>query len=218
MKVEVWNWKKGEPLEIEAKHVFGHMAVHRGTLFEDTWTVSHLPTGASCYVGIENEQEALILAKAMDSIPGAGTGIQGDANSIERTAFSEMGRVLEKWLTDKKERNLPPDFNSYGSVSKGSTRPEDLIPVFIGVMRKTNGGELYQDHRQILSETDDLIDSYYEHQWNLEFTAEGMEMLQSVLKDVLKWMEELAPEDYYFGLKPGSSDDYGYWIKQEVVE
>jgi hypothetical protein len=90
-----------------------------------------------------------------------------------------------------------------GSVSSGTTRPEDLIPAFYQTLRYVRGAvtaRIQKDWR--IWQSDNMTP---------EVHAAAEEFLMEALFDAL---QEVAPPYMYFGAHPGDGADYGFWLSE----
>lgn len=104
---------------------------------------------------------------------------------------------LEENIVDEKTKYLIYAVRSR-SISTGTLRAQDLLPIFLKVIRET--GEYVQISM--------ALPSYpFENENDTWWDNEGRYILQEVM-DVL---ESYAPEGYYFGTRNGDDTDFGYW-------
>lgn len=91
------------------------------------------------------------------------------------------------------------------SASHGTMRRQDLIPVFLNVIRETPEYIQYMaaDIPPAHANEDDQADW-----WDSE---EAMELLD----ELFTILDNYAPGGYYFGAHPGDGSDYGYWKAEE---
>lgn len=75
-----------------------------------------------------------------------------------------------------------------GSISTGTLKTIDLIEAFMSALEEINP-EMYAEIEQVYQEY--LHDFLHDELWPA--------------------MEEVAPEDYYFGAHPGDGADFGFW-------
>lgn len=85
------------------------------------------------------------------------------------------------------------------SVSHGTMRTQDLIPVFMGVIRDT------PEYVQMMNTIPALVVENKEADW---WNSDEAVVLLESLFDTL---DTYAPDNYYFGAHPGDGSDYGYW-------
>lgn len=102
-----------------------------------------------------------------------------------------------------------------GSISRGTMRPEDLIPTFLDELsalsaRKFMAGKP-EDELKEFTETQRFIgavdyaasfDAYYD---------EGEEAAED-LESLFDRLNEFAPPYCYFGAHPGDGSDCGFWV------
>lgn len=84
-----------------------------------------------------------------------------------------------------------------GSISSGTMRPEDLIPVFLEALRTVRGSvpkDLYNLGRAFQTGKLDAIHT---------------DELRAELENALS---EFAPPYAYFGAHDGNDSDYGFWL------
>lgn len=92
------------------------------------------------------------------------------------------------------------------TISDGTLRPQDLIPIFLSV-----ADEIAKDRVTV------LLDSYgytRETDWEAETeTEEKAEMLSEFLNyDLWEILNDIAPTGTGFGAHPGDGACYGFWI------
>lgn len=99
---------------------------------------------------------------------------------------------------DEKTQNvIYANLNS--SVSHGTMHHQDLIPVFMNVIRDA------PEYLQVMN----IVPSYVQDDESAEWW-DG-EDAHWLLIDLMEALERYAPEGYYFGSHPGDGSDYGYW-------
>lgn len=99
---------------------------------------------------------------------------------------------------------------SPGTVSAGTMRPEDLIPVFLSVAEahrlsradRAQVREIQKRHREMEAQdhSQDVWEEYYQSE------EAGFDL--DALFDIL---DTIAPAGHYFGAHPGDGADYGFW-------
>jgi len=108
-----------------------------------------------------------------------------------------------------------------GSISHGTLRNEDLIPVLVR--------ELQELKKELVSDKDKTAEDIAEAQRIEEFLAEQAERenedgyfdSEDASEDVNEMMDILtdnAPPFVYFGSHEGDGSDFGYWISFDAVE
>jgi hypothetical protein len=93
-----------------------------------------------------------------------------------------------------------------GTISRGTLRPQDLIPALLNALR-TAGPDAYA---QTVMGPFGAVPSYVfdegdDSEW---WVSEAASDLIAQLEDALN---EAAPEGYYFGAHPGDGSDFGFW-------
>lgn len=88
----------------------------------------------------------------------------------------------------------------FGSISSGTMRPEDLIPVFVNELRALRGAlpldickRVRRAHR--FAAVDD-----------------------SLVQDLADALNEFAPAYGYFGAHEGDGADYGFWLSRDAMD
>jgi len=89
-----------------------------------------------------------------------------------------------------------PRTASFGSVSSGTMRPEDLIPSFASALDDL---KLSRAHRKLVNEANRIED----------FDSEDAGY---ILEELFEALEAYAPAYAYFGAHPGDGSDYGFWL------
>lgn len=97
---------------------------------------------------------------------------------------------------------------SIGSISHGTLRSGDLIPVFAAELARLQG-----------TESDDLviqaraIETLLDYAWELD--GERLSELVNELQDALNGH---APPYCYFGANEGDGSDFGFWPDMSAIE
>lgn len=100
---------------------------------------------------------------------------------------------------------------TFGSISSGTMRNEDLIPDFAWHLAQyakaaaPHLGAINPDHIALCDEADAIED----------FDSDDACELVNELSDALN---EYAPAYGYFGAHPGDGADYGFWISESFEE
>lgn len=101
-------------------------------------------------------------------------------------------------FTDEKTQNVIHAELNF-SMSHGTMRRQDLIPVFMDIIRDT------PEYVQLMH----LVPSYaYEDKNCAWWNSEDAICLMDSLFDTL---DSYTPEGYAFGTHPGDGSNYGYW-------
>ena len=95
------------------------------------------------------------------------------------------------------------------SLSHATMRTQDLIPVFMDFL-KTNANDKYLK----IIKDNNLIEDFFwpddEHEyWEAEDTVYFLN------EDLFNILNEIAPEDCYFGSHIGNGSDYGFWEAED---
>lgn len=99
---------------------------------------------------------------------------------------------------------IPVEVNQ--SVSRGTFRACDLVPVFLDLIRDTpEYMQIMQTNNWNLKVMFDPTATDRDERWESEDMAE---FLNEMLFDVL---DGYSPEGCYFGAHPGDGSDFGYW-------
>ena len=111
---------------------------------------------------------------------------------------------------------LLPD--EIGSVSSGTMRAEDLIPAFMDMLRAywpAKAVKLESEYANVFAALDDE-DNRGKYGFNLpDEVAEDAGWLVEELFDSL---DELAPDNCYFGAHPSDGADYGFWYSEDYED
>lgn len=89
-----------------------------------------------------------------------------------------------------------------GTVSHGTMRPHDLIPVFLDTLVRVAPAHAHQLPAGLVHAALDA--SSYSTWWDSEEASDLLHRLFDML-------DEHAPEGHYFGAHPGDGADYGFW-------
>ena len=92
-----------------------------------------------------------------------------------------------------------------GTVSDGTLRPEDLVPVFADEYVRLGGNA-------------GKVRSFYKHvkEYHMTHFIHFTDNLQWDLEELFDLLNGLAPEGYYFGAHEGDGADFGFWKTEEV--
>ena len=88
-----------------------------------------------------------------------------------------------------------------GTVSAGTMRDQDLIPSFLTVLDE-HAPEKAEELRGLYPNTLENLDD----EPDVDDTARSM-----LVHDLFEALNEIAPEDHYFGAHEGDGADYGFW-------
>jgi hypothetical protein len=92
-----------------------------------------------------------------------------------------------------------------GTVSHGTMRPQDLLPIFVSTIDSLNGD---QPSTSYLGFSDDLPDDHM--YWQSEEAGWDMEALFDALQNC-------SPPFVYFGAHEGDGSDFGFWPDTESL-
>jgi len=94
-----------------------------------------------------------------------------------------------------------------GTVSHGTMRTEDLIPVFLNTLRSFDSeNQLFDEWKH---EIRDIEDGWIERD---PVNADAM------LDDLFESLNEWCPPYCYFGSHEGDGSDYGCWLDHDSLE
>ena len=100
-----------------------------------------------------------------------------------------------------------------GTVSEGTLKPEDLIPVLADEYERLSGDtgkvRLFHKHVKEYHERTCHLNSFAHYCW--------MDSLQWDLGELFDLLNGIAPEGYYFGAHEGDGADFGFWKTEEEV-
>lgn len=104
-----------------------------------------------------------------------------------------------------------------GSVSHGTMRTEDLLPVFLDLLEEVAGaGEhesLIMDANNWIDRDDDDDEDTEEEDFQ-DHEATGSE----IVNELIDALDQYCPAYCYFGAHPGDGGDYGVWPCMDDVE
>lgn len=106
--------------------------------------------------------------------------------------------LLLQMFTDEKTLNTI-HANLGCSVSHRTMRTQDLIPVFMDVIRDTPEYVQVMNFVTAYASDDDTAEW-----WNSDDAI-------CLLESLFETLDNYAPEGYAFGAHPGDGSDYGYW-------
>jgi len=108
-------------------------------------------------------------------------------------------------------------YASFGTVSHGTMRNEDLIPTFVSELEyqiKRNRDSLSEEdssrYVSSLAEIQTFTDND-ESDYDSEYASE-------LVEDLFALLDEFAPPYGYFGEHPGDGSDYGFWLSEYSIE
>ena len=106
-----------------------------------------------------------------------------------------------------------------GSISHGTMREEDLIPVFLDTLEELDP-ERAVGFKEV-ADLDIIESNEYGVCYNDEDDIGGLssqELALHILDDLFTALDEYAPPYCYFGAHPGDGADYGFWPDIERVK
>lgn len=89
-----------------------------------------------------------------------------------------------------------------GTISEGTTRPEDLIPAFADTLEQLEGDNSLIDEARGLME---------------DYDGQNPEYIRGILDGLMDALEEHTPPFCYFGTLEGDAADYGFWPDADAV-
>jgi len=101
-------------------------------------------------------------------------------------------------------------FDEQGSVSWGTMREQDLVPVFLDVLEAAE----HPGASRLRHMAQDILKGNWDEDapgWDTE------EMSWFVSEDLWDAMQDVAPPYCYFGAHPGDGADYGFWIDEDLA-
>lgn len=98
-----------------------------------------------------------------------------------------------------------PRVATFGSMSSGTMRPEDLIPVFGEALEWLANGT-NPDHAALAEQASD---------YDRELITEETQDEDDLLHELFEALQEYAPAYAYFGASEGDGADYGYWLSPD---
>ena len=115
----------------------------------------------------------------------------------------------------KKEEFLKSVLNNEGlSLSHGSMRNEDLIPVFINclfILNPEKAKELWRNNTNLLEALCD------KNSGKEDITYFETNEAQEICFDLFDCLNNEAPEGFYFGAHPGDVSDFGFWKMEDYI-
>jgi hypothetical protein len=97
------------------------------------------------------------------------------------------------------------DSKYVGSLSSATMRAEDLIPEFSNFLDSVPQNWPYAEPQESANALEVDSDGYYT----------DVESADYILEDLFNALNEIAPEDCYFGSHPGDGADYGFWPSED---
>jgi hypothetical protein len=101
-------------------------------------------------------------------------------------------------------------YASFGSISSGTMRPEDLIRTFsneLGWLIQNHNHCAWPEHRKLVGEANAILVEDYES-----------EEASEILNELFEALEDFAPPYGYFGSHPGDGADYGFWLSEDFEQ
>jgi hypothetical protein len=110
-------------------------------------------------------------------------------------------------VEDRKMTRRKFQYADIGSISSGTMRNEDLIPVFTDELEYLAKVNHHKDHLELIKTIRLAMQTkdYYE-------TEGAMYDLESLFDTLY----EYALPYFYFGAHPGDGADYGYWLSEDM--
>lgn len=94
---------------------------------------------------------------------------------------------------------MKPKYDYIGSVSHGTNQSKDIGPKLLHYLSGMK--KLDRCHRKLVNKVNDAI-----YDLGMECTEDTVEYLLTVLD------EYYSPPLMYFGVSPGNTSDYGFWL------
>jgi hypothetical protein len=103
-----------------------------------------------------------------------------------------------------------PRFAPLGSVSSGTTRPEDLIPRFLDVAEGLRLSR--EDRKTVVRIRHDSNNALWADEHSQESDGYWTLQADSDLEALFDLLSNYAPPYCYFGAHEGDGADYGFWV------
>lgn len=98
-------------------------------------------------------------------------------------------------------------FKYEGTVIAGTLRDEDLIPAFLDALDTIDPEQTkFKAHRSAIRRDVERT-GYYEE--------DAGDLAAAHLDELFGFLNDFAPEGYYFGAHPGDGSDFGFWENEE---
>lgn len=97
-----------------------------------------------------------------------------------------------------------------GSISHGTMRPEDLVPIFIEKLEELNSNIMFNLREWRLIDkiiNNSVVPLYLEE--------ENSDLISLIMEELFDELDILSPADYYFGANEGDGTDYGWWSHED---
>lgn len=108
------------------------------------------------------------------------------------------------------------EYASFGSISSGTMRTEDLLDAFASELEyqvQRNAKEWCSDPGRV--RRDDYLSLAAQAQNVEDFDSDEASEL---VEELLNVLNEFAPSYAYFGSHPGDGADYGFWLHEGIEE
>jgi hypothetical protein len=107
-----------------------------------------------------------------------------------------------------------------GSISTGTLRTEDLLPVFTYTMGELTHDPISNTSRYPTEAMANLWDEAIhligtDQWWTIDPDDSGVD---SLLEDLTDALQELCPPFVYFGTLEGDGADFGFWADLEAID
>lgn len=101
---------------------------------------------------------------------------------------------------------LPDEFKNT-SISVGTLKPDHLLENFFSFIE-----DLFPQKAADFKEEFNIKDTY---SWE-EYYKNSRVEAEAFLETIYDFLNEVAPEGYYFGCHPGNGSDIGFWEEVEI--
>lgn len=123
------------------------------------------------------------------------------------------------------------DIDSLGACSNSTLRSVDLLPRFINYLRGAvdvidervnlfvapmtpHEVAFFSDCRSLIAHAEEFHFNNSDEDWT-DYSPELQEEAQNLIQDCIEYLNQLAPEGYYFGSHPGDGADFSFWEWEE---
>ncbi len=134
------------------------------------------------------------------------------AHQLQESGNSDLADFVSRNLQEKqnKSSSVVAEYKAeLGSISYGTMRKEDLIPVFIDTLEELDHDKaltsIIKEGKKIIEQAEDDEDV-----WDSEDTSIFLN------EDLFFALGSFAPPWAYFGSYPGDSSDYGFWVMEDI--